>query len=85
MARSGAALTAPTRPATAMTTAQLDTAVNVTTPQPDTRVATTAVTPAAAAASNTFGMPGAPGTATKPATAANAVAMRLNASPAVWS
>ena len=43
------------------------------------------VTAAAVAASSTLGRPGAPGTARKPATAANAVAIRLSVSPAIAS
>ena len=85
MACSGAAVITPTNAATAMTIATHDTAVNVTTPQPDARIANTEVAAAAVAASNTLGIPGAPGTARKPATAANAVAITLSASPAIGS
>ena len=67
----------------AMTSAKHATAVNVAMPQPVTRIANTDVTNAATAASSAFGPPAAPGTATKPAVAANPHAIRFNASPAI--
>src|SRR6516225_5391008 len=81
----GAAVITPTNAAMAMTIATPETAVNVTAPQPDSRIASTEVTAAAVAASNTLGIPGAPGTARNPAIAPNAVAIRLRASPAIAS
>ena len=72
----------PANAATATTIAKHDTAVNVTTPQPDKRIAITDVTAAPVAASSTLGAPGAPGTARKPAAAANTVAITLSVSPA---
>ena len=85
MMRSGAAVIALAKAAPAVTSAKHDTAVRATTPRPVIRIATTDVTAAAIAASSTLGAPETPGTAMKPATAANAVAIRLRVSPAMGS
>src|SRR6516225_4655982 len=85
MAYDGAAVSTSTSAPTAMTIATHKTAVNVIAPQPDRRIASTEVTAAVVAASNALGTPGAPGTARNPATAPNAVAIKLSASPAIAS
>src|ERR1700757_150810 len=85
MTCSGAAVITPANAAIATTIAKHDTAVNVTTPQPDKRIANTEITAAPIAASSALETPGAPGTARKPAIAANTVAITLSVSPAIES
>ncbi len=85
MAGTGAAVIAPTSVAAATTTAQHATAVNVIPPQPVMRIASTDVAAAAIAATSTLWTPGTPGTASRPATAPNMVAITLNVRPAIGS
>ena len=83
--RSGAPVTTPVSAAIAVSRAQHATAVNVTVPQPDRCIANTDVTTAAIAASKTWAKPGLPGTARKPVTAPNVVAITPKVIPATGS
>ncbi|CAG7188299.1 hypothetical protein PICSAR214_04322 [Mycobacterium avium subsp. paratuberculosis] len=76
---SGAPLSTPASAAVARIRHQQASASNPAPQQPDSPIADTAARPAAAAASNTWERLGAPGTATKPASPANTVAIAPSA------
>ena len=80
----GTAVTAPTKAAVAVAAPKHVNALNTAAWQPITRN-TAADVDAAAAANSAFGAPGPPGTASRPASAANPMASRPSVSPAECS